>query len=210
MRKLVLVSLVTGITVAVVAGAGAGAPAASRVVDRTFVCTTDLQAGVRKLYVAAQTGFRETPARWKWLPSAIVTTDGVEGRGSGSTAIAGISAGTRDELGPARIWIGTGRCKASQAQVPLAPGGLHTRSADVLGDDYACVAPARVLLRVRVVFTRATKLRLHGGYGQLRAQAAVDSAALAVRTLDGKPFAYATVARGGGTRLWSVRGCRDT
>jgi hypothetical protein len=184
---------------------GAGAPAAtSRVIDRTFSCSMDLQAGVRRLYAAAQTGYQESPGKWKWLPSAILTTSGVERPGPDSTTIAGISAGSRDQLGSARVWIGTGRCRPDKADVGLSPRGLKTRTADLFSDYYVCTPPARVLLRVRAVFRAPAALTFRTGLGELRADGAVEEASFAVETQAGKPLLYAAVAKSGRTRFFST------
>ncbi len=209
MRKLGVVLLLIGFAVSGVEP-GAGAPTAtSRVIDGTFSCSTDLQAGVRRLYAAAQTGYRESPSKWKWLPSAILTTSGVERPGPDSTTIAGISAGGRDQLGPARVWIGTGRCRAVQADVGVSPRGLKPRTADLFTDYYVCTPPARVLLRVRAVFRAPVALSFRTGLGQLRAEGAVEEAALAVATQAGRPLLYAAVAKSGRTRLFSTT-CIET
>ena len=209
MRKLGVVLLLAGVAVSGVESGGGAPPATSRVIDRTFSCSMDLQAGVRRLYAAAQTGYQESPSKWKWLPSAILTTSGVERPGPDSTTIAGISAGDRDQLGSARVWIGTGRCRPARANVTLSSRGLSPRTADLFTDYYVCTPPARVLLRVRAVFRAPAALSLRTGLGQLRADGAVEEAALAVETQAGKPLLYAAVAKSGRTRLFSTT-CIET
>jgi hypothetical protein len=66
-------------------------------------------------------------------------------------------------------------------------------------------------VRVRAVFAAPTALAEDRtwGYRQLLANGEVTEAALAVRTLSGKPFAYASFSASGAVRLFVGRGCVD-
>ncbi len=224
---------------AVVAGCVAIAPAhseekATRVVDQTYVCSVAVHNGVRKITASAQRGFRDD-GRWRWLASAGVANENggpaakLPPTPSGQVPIwytnwgFGASAGLElaypkasPPLEPFRASVSlTARraCAASRARVPLSPRGLDGYAADYFGDDMQCVAPAKVLVRVRAVFAKPASFQLDRSRGELRTQrasGAIREAAVAVQTTSGRPLVYASASAAGAARIFSAAGCTPT
>lgn len=222
MRQLaVLVGVVALVVVAhaVSPQASRGEPAAASVViDRTMRCTTSPTGGIREVEVRANAGIR-AGGRWKQLPYAIASSGNV-----GSTL---------DPLGDGFAWITAGRpsadttvdsgfrtaqvtrwgtlavsrsaCRIVKAKVPLTKAGLTGSAASPFGDKLDCPAPRRVLVRVRAIATSKTQLRSRGAF--LATNVPLKSGRLAVRTLKGKPLAYAEVLDSGMSRLFTTKGC---
>jgi hypothetical protein len=74
-----------------------------------------------------------------------------------------------------------------------------------LGDELECDVPRRVLLRIRAVLASRASLR---GREFESVHVPVREAKLAVRTVSGKPLAFATVSESGKATLFTARGCR--
>lgn len=232
-RALVIVVGAAAFCAALIPAAGAD-PAASRVVDQTYVCSVAVHNGVRKIVASARRGFRDGD-RWRWLASAGVgnepggppaklpaTPSGqipISYKNWGFGASAGIDLAYPEPSPPLQPYraavVVTPRraCTASRARVPLSPRGLDGFPADYFGDDVECVAPAKVLVRIRAVFARPATFRVDPSQGALRTQRASGSireAALAVRTTSGRPLVYASAAAAGTARLFSAAGCTPT
>ena len=189
--------------------AGAG-PSASRVIDRTLRCTTGIQAGVREVFVDAQSGLRSDtkPAAWKWLPNVQVSTPG-EATGSQQWVLAVISAGGPLETSPTGggLSIGVGRCKQIRTKVPLTAKALERQTMRGYSQQWVCVVPRRVLLHVHGVFKAPTGLK-GNPFGYLSTLGATArSGAFAVRTESGRPLLFATVDESGAARLSAARSC---
>jgi hypothetical protein len=195
---------------------------AGGVLDRTFVCSTDSHGGVYEIETRAHAGFR-SGSSWAKLPYAVVSTGGAGGSLSGNQAasqnfLVWITAGnpvaetTVDNdfwTFPVRVsgTIGVLRaqCRASKARVPLSRAGLVGGPQTPLGDEYDCVTPRKVLIRVRA------RLRSQGDLKQrpvfLATSIPTLDAKLSVRTLSGKPLVYAEVFQSGRTPFYTARGC---
>lgn len=179
-------------------------PAASRVIDRTFRCTTVLQAGIRKIRVSASAavpGQKDVlggPAR----PFAEILTGG----SIGEIVIARMSGGAPTPLRPTTLWVGADRCTSTAKRVALAGRGLDGSPASPFGDAFECVAPKSVLVRVRGFFGSLTKLR-QSSRERLTTNALLKEGYLMVRTESAKPLVYAEVLAPGKTRLFTARAC---
>jgi len=195
------------------AGAGAGASVEpTRVIDRTYLCTTGVQAGNRELDVQVTAGFRETPSKWKYRPHAFVSTPGFNNGGAEQGSIAGVTAGfpPADEFDrDTTLWIGAGRCSTTRVRIPLSGRGLSGGPAGALGERFECIPTRRILVRVRAVFRSPTSLRLHRGFNQLLARGEISEASLAVRTESGKPLVFAQVFASGKAGLLTGEQCID-
>lgn len=210
------VAAVAAVSLQVSAGAQ---PSASRIVDRTFVCSTRSNGGVYEIEAKAYSGVREGSARWARLPFAVISTGSA---GSAATvldnSLAWITAGRPSSttlLGdypfPVRaalygtLAVNRSTCRASARQVPLGSGGLEGGTAGRLGDAFDCTSPRTVLVRVRAVLTSPGTLKGHDIF--LLTTSPVREAAVAVRTESGKPLVYAQVLQSGKTRLFTAKGC---
>ena len=82
-------------------------------------------------------------------------------------------------------WLDRMECRATRSRVALSTRGLR-RVETRLGAQYRCEVPAKVLVRVRAVFTRPVTLLPRSG-GMLSARGTATSGSVAVRTVAGKP-----------------------
>jgi hypothetical protein len=228
---LVLTLVIVGATTARVASQSA--PAASRIIDRAFLCTNSRsQTGLRGIKVGATTGFRED-GRWKWLATAGMANEGTTSTrlganedgltvythwGFGFSAGAGPLAADPTLPEPERffyIWSKWAKaCKAvSTRRVPLSAQGLSGGVADDDADpdedpdQFECAAPQRILVRLRGVFRRPTSLRLNRNLLHLTTGAPVREAAFAARTVSGKPLTFASVSEAGKARIFTAPSC---
>jgi hypothetical protein len=204
-----------GLAVVVLQPSASAEPGASGILDRTFSCTTSVQAGVRKIDVHAQAGVRDGTRAWKWLPTIYVGTPGVAGPGPNTWAMVGIRAGwpapqvAPDRLTPAGVWVGAGRCRpyAAAPAPALSRRGLSGGAASPFQDDYTCRPTRTVLVRVHATFRARTSFRLHADSGQLRAAGELRRAELVVRTPSGEPLVYGEVRESGSARLFTTGRC---
>jgi hypothetical protein len=201
----------------------------TRVLDRTYMCSTTAKAGVRKVEVDARRGFREA-GKWRWFSSA-----GIENWGGPPVRLPPNSAGfvaTTDlnwsfgfatgigsanpdpavfRAFPASVSLTPRRaCVSTRSTVSFSTRGLDGGPADYFGDEYACVVPAKVLVRVRAVFTVPARLRTDPSQGALRTQRAsgdVREGQLVVRTTSGRALAFASTSAAGSARLLTARSC---
>jgi hypothetical protein len=186
----------------------------SRVFDRTLLCTTLVQAGIRELDVNASSVVRGQVdyQGQKALPSAGLGTGGPVSSGPGQPSAGGVTL-VSGRAGPARAEGGSyfavagTHCERSARRVPLSPRGLQGGRASPLGDSYECVPPRTILVRARAVFRTPTRLRLSRGSGSLSSGAAVREFSFAARTLSGKPLVYADVSETGKARLFTASSC---
>jgi hypothetical protein len=196
--------------------------APTRVVDRTFLCTTVASAGVRTVTVEARAGLRSGVA-WRWPASISVHNAGApELRAPGGptsstlrwvvSATAGAGAGPASRPGlAARTRERRSACSPSSARALLTARGLVSRSTFYPGDEYECLVPGRVLVRIRGVFRSPVTFRPAldpGPFRTLRAAGELQSASVAVRTVAGRPLIAASVSASGMmTRVLTARGC---
>jgi hypothetical protein len=99
------------------------------------------------------------------------------------------------------------RCKQSAMRVPLTTKGLAGFAASPLDDEYQCVVPRRVLVRVRATYRAPTSLRPNRKWGTLEARGVVREGVVAVSTETGRPVALATVNENGKARLYVADHC---
>jgi hypothetical protein len=214
------VALLLSVAVALAAVAAlhpsAAAPQSGRVIDRTLLCTTIGQAGVRKLTVSAL-----APVRGQTDPASgepqlagarLHTGPPTSSSGGGRRAVGGTSLVDADAGAPVpeNNWsfsLSRQQCRASRVHVPLSARGLMGGAADALGDSYECFPPRRVLVRVRAVFRSRTSLRLNSVTGHLFTRMPVREVFLAVRTSSGKPLAYAAASESGKARVFAAPSC---
>jgi hypothetical protein len=212
-RLLVRLAPVAGLAVAIALAAAASIPAAepsggaqprlSRTLDRTFVCSTIPQGGFRKVNVYAQAGVREfgEPQRWKTLPHAWFKTGSIY-----ESEFIGVTAGSLSPGESSGLYLKRKQCRASAGRIALSPAGLTGGPADQLGDEYECEAPRTVLVRVRAVFRRPTRLTSKP-FGHLGTSAPGREAAMVVGTPAGKRLAYVGIAESGKARLFTGPTC---
>lgn len=211
MRRLqaALVVAATALTGALGPPAGA-APAGSLTVDRTVVCSIGMRAGVRKVEVHARSGTRlfADPAKWKFLASTSIRDPSFVGRDAAWIA-AGWPPALEQGQEPSRVTLSVAvRCQPTTAPVPLTARGLSGFPASPLEDEYHCIVPRRVLVRVRATFRAPTTLRPNRRWGTLEGRGVVREGVLAVRTESGAPVALATVHESGKARLYVADRCR--
>ncbi|HEX4747485.1 MAG TPA: hypothetical protein VFU99_11470 [Gaiellaceae bacterium] len=208
-RRLLVIAAGAASVVAVAhAGAVGAAERQSRVVDRTVTCTTGVHGGAHVIYLRAQSAFRRGKVL-DWLAQATVSGVGqpIPSKPNYRPTLAGVTAGwpvaapvTSGALGfSARL------CTRSSRRVGLAPRGLPGGLASQLGDEFTCVVPRSLVIRIRAEFREPTPLRRKGDY--YSADARIDRGQLAVTTLTGKPIAYAEVAEAGQARQYTSKRC---
>lgn len=223
------VALLSAVFVASILLAPAGArDKAVRVVDQTYVCGVTAKAGVRKIEIDGRRGFRDGGA-WEWFASVGVENWGgppvkLPANNAGLVATTdlnwrfGVSAGlTEAQPDPphrpyrAGAWLTPRRaCAVSRASVPLSPRRLDGGPADYFGDEYECVTPSKILIRVRAVFEEPATFSIVPSEGDLRtrrASGAVREAHVAVRTTSGRQLAYAFASASGAARVFAGKGC---
>jgi hypothetical protein len=164
----------------------------ARVIDRTLLCSTALQGGIRLVSIRAAnanaTGLGQPP-------TLSVSSGFAQPPGFAYASTAGLT-------------LYPDRCKQTRARVPLEAGSLKRAPPGLTGRTFDCEAPPRVLLRIRAVFREPATLESnrYPGYQTLSAQGDVSEAAVAVRTPSGKPLAFAAIS-GSKARLFAARGC---
>jgi hypothetical protein len=213
--RLLVVALAAAALAVGSAQAGGRSGAATFVLDRTYSCAIVLHGGLYQLENRAHPGAR-TGTSWTKLAYAGLRT----GVFSGATGnlLAWISAGkpTKTTTLDQEFWTFDVRtfgtvgvrgelCNPTRVTVPLTAAGLRGGAAAALGSELKCDVPRRVLVRVRAVFDSRAVLR---GKEFESAHVPVREAKLAVRTVAGKPLAYATVSQTGKATLFTAKACR--
>jgi hypothetical protein len=172
---------------------GTASGAGARVIDRTFLCTTASQGGIRMISVRAWNGSGGAAGQG---PSFDVSTGH-----SGSLASASANTG---------LYLYPDECRETRARVPLATRNLKARPPGPYGREFECEVPPRVVLRVRTVFREPTTLESSRSSGYraqvLSAKGEMSDAAIAVRTPSGKALAYASLSSGK-AGLHAARSC---
>lgn len=193
------------------------------VIDNTYVCATSPLGGIYEIEARARTGTRQVdaPSTWFQLPLAAVTSGGVRSSAAAlDNMLAWVSAGRPSETTtvipnpfadfsyPVRVWgtlaVNRKLCRPSSKRVPFTRTGLTGGPASQLGEELDCVAPRRVLMRMRAIAGSAA-LKQYRQF--VRTTEPVREARLAVRTEAGKPLVYAEVFDSGKARLFTARGC---
>jgi hypothetical protein len=198
-----------------------GARSASRVIDRTLLCTTQPSGGVYEIEARGHSGTRAPDSTWLKLPSGVVASGRIVG-GVGQTfldnSFAWITAGRPTssttlghefEITPVlpngTLALNRKHCRTVSARIALASAGLTGGAEGQLGESIDCAAPQRVLVRVRAVLALPGTLRGRGDF--VRTTTPVREAKLAARTLSGKPLVYAEVLESGKARLFTAPNC---
>jgi hypothetical protein len=170
-------------------GAGLGA----RVIDRTMLCSTAVQGGLRMVTIDASSA--SGPDLILQGPSFSVT--------SGFARPPGFASASKTSF-----TLYPDRCTGSGAIVSLKAGKLRGAAPGSSGRSFDCEAPRRVYLRLRAVFFEpaAVETSRESGYQTLFAHGQIAEAAVAIRTLSGKPLVFADFS-GAKARLFTARSC---
>lgn len=203
---------VLGLGAAMATSAPARVEQATRVVDLTVTCPIPVRAGVREIELSAISGVRLREDRSKWLRLANALTSLPMGES------VFVSAGAPLALEPGRPDDGVrlyahGVCAPDRRSIPLSRRSLAGGVSGQLGERWDCVVPSRVAIRVRAVFRRATapRMKRYGITGRSWTArvgiGTVQDGSLSVRTLGGRPIAYADVHESGRARLFVARTC---
>jgi hypothetical protein len=175
-------------------GGRTGTPAgmAARLVDRTFLCPTVTQGGIRMVTIRASNASGEGAAHQE--ASVSVST------GHSTSLVSATTTG---------ISLQGGNCTTAPGRAPLGTAGLAARSPGLSGAEFECEAPRRALIRVRAVFRAPTSVESNpaSGAASLSAQGEISSASVAVQTPGGRRLALASVSGSGRARLFTARGC---
>ena len=179
------------------AGVASGTPSGSsaRVIDRTLLCSTAMQGGIRLISIRAASATGSGPAQQG--PSFSAST--------GFARDAGFAYASTSSLS-----LNWSRCTETRARVRLAAGKLDG-GPTLSWQEYDCEAPRRVLLRIRALFRKPTAFESNreSGYEQLSANGDVKEAALASRTQSGKPLGFAMLSESGKARLFAASTCSE-
>jgi hypothetical protein len=188
------------------------ATAASRVIDRTFVCTLlSSGGGVRSLDVLANPPFVDGSRNFR-APAYIGVGSGPVWPGRVTDRSNRVFVRARPFRIPGRtvppgVYVSTRRCSDTTASVPLPEGRLPGTPARF--EQYVdCSVRGRVLVRVRALLQSAASWgRVQRWYAG--AQANVVEATLAVRTERGRrTVVLMQLEPSGRALLWKARSCR--
>lgn len=203
--RLFLLCAVSVVAITAASTASGGSPAASRTVDRTFLCTvTALRGGYPDPVV------RERVLRISMRPE---TENGFGGANVSDKHApldsvlwmqSRAQAGTQ---GPGGIGVNRKRCAwTRQLRIPLSAAGL--REPTRFHEGFDCSVSQRILLRVRAVMERPVSWIARGEY--LRAGAAISHAQFALRTqVNRRPIAFGAIDQNGQTTLAVSARCED-
>lgn len=165
-----------------------GAESATRIIDRTLVCqTTGVGAPdpIRFLDVAA------SPVERRASPMVSIS--------NGPVGAAGVTIGANTGPGWGRptgaAWLTLRRCTATRQRLPLASTGLRSAQPGPFGKRFTCEVPARLMVRLRAVFTRPTTVVRDPRFPWLSvARGRITSVYLAVRTVNDRPIVFASAS----------------
>ena len=169
-------------------------PEASRVIERTFACTTGYVGGIYQLEVDTYYGTREGSQKRDVF--ANVATD--------------LSDGFLGGIDTKEVFVNPRHCKVADP-VTLTTRRLRTSAVGPGGARVVCDTPRTVLVRIRGEFAKPTSLRTATAFGRPRLQASgkVKSAAITIATKTGKPIASVTVESTQKARLYTWTNCRE-
>jgi hypothetical protein len=170
-----------------------GARSGARVIDRTFLCSTAMQGGIRMVSIGASSA--RGPDLIAEGPSFGVS--------SGFAKPPGFMSASKTSF-----TLYPDRCRGSGAIVSLKAAKLRPAPPGPFGRSFDCEAPSRVYLRLRAVFFEPAALvdNRESGYRILLAEGQISEAAVAVRTPSGRPLVFATFS-GAKARLFTARSC---
>jgi hypothetical protein len=174
-------------------GPASAAGSGARVIDRTLLCSTAVQGGIRMVSIDASSA--SGPDLIQQGPSFSVS--------SGFARPPGFASASKTSF-----TFFPDRCTGSGALVSLKAGKLRSAPPGPLGRSFDCEAPRRVYLRLRAVFFEPAALveSRESGYRTAFAQGQISEAAVAIRAPSGKPLLFATLS-GPNARLFTARHC---
>ena len=187
---------------------------AARLVDRSFSCIVQVQAGERRISADANGGFREPQtSRWKWPAYA-----GVSGRAVVTYAfITGGGPAPSPQFNqivyPKAIGVDAATCNATKTRIPFSRKGLTGGAVSQLPgvDAYGCDAPPRLLVRIRASFAAPVAVTQSRFFTRRWYTTASDeparSSQLAVVSAAGTPLVYADASDSGQAHLFTSRTC---
>jgi hypothetical protein len=142
---------------------GDAARSASKVVDHTMVCTTGVHGGAPVIYLSARSAYGQGQTL-DWLAQASVSAVGqpLPRKPNYRPTLAGMSAGWPPPrpLTAGGIGFDNRLCKAQRSRVSFSTRTLSGGAVGQLGDEFTCVVPKTLLVRVRVVFRSPVELEL--------------------------------------------------
>lgn len=171
-------------------------PAASRVIDRTFLCETGYLGGIYQVEIDAGYFTREGSRRDE--ASASVRSNLVP-----DFALAWANA--------REILVNRNRCASTSLKLASSSKGLRGGVVGQLGTKFRCETPRRALVRIRGVFQSPTTLRATTAntIRALRAVGDVKEAAIAIGTQTGRPIAYMNLSNTSKAHLYTSRSCEE-
>jgi hypothetical protein len=194
-------------TIAALSAASAVGGAPSRIIDRTLVCRmggTGFPDPIR--FMTATASPRN---QGLGLPPILSAHNGPSGEGGTSAFV---------QTGPAPghatgyvSWSRT-RCTTTKLRLALSSKELRGVSTEPDGESYDCDVPARILIRVRAVFTRLTRFARDPQSPWLSvARGTVTTGYLAVATMPRrKPLTFSAANHTTGkARLFVAPSCRE-
>jgi hypothetical protein len=193
-------------------GAGSAATestAATRIVDRTLTCRVGYFHGARLVHLMARSAARHGDTL-DWLAHATVSTPGNPlSRQNAEPTLAGVTAGWPPPLPltSGGLAYDNARCGPSRMAVPLSPRGLTGGVASAFGEDIRCIVPTTVAVRVRATFRDPVEEEPNKAGDFVSALGRILKGQVAVRTIAGRPVAYADVGDGGRARVFTAREC---
>lgn len=163
----------------------------ARVIDRTLICSTDMQGGLRMASIRAASA--SGSGAYRQAPSLSTTGGSVQAYVTDSST---------------SLSFNPERCTETSARSALNAGRLRPATPGLSGRSFDCEAP-RVVIRVRAVFREPAALEStrEAGFERLFARGAVSEAAVAIRTPSGKRLVLATLSGSGTARLFTARSC---
>lgn len=180
----------------------------SRSIDRTIMCRVGYFHGARLVYLTARSAVRHGD-KLDWLAQAYVSTAGnpLSARNSRPT-LAGVTAGwpPPPPLTTGGIGYENARCGPSRANVPLTTEDLTGGVASPFGEDLQCIVAKAVLVRVRATFRTPVAEEPNKAGTYISALGRVVKGQIVVRSVAGRPIAYADVVESGRARLFTS-GC---
>jgi hypothetical protein len=172
---------------------GSPSAASTRVVDRTLLCSTSMQGGLRMASIRASSA--SGSGAYRQSPTISAT--------GGSVQAYLTESSTSLSFDPER-------CTETSARSALTPGSLRPATPGPSGRSFDCETP-RVVVRVRVVFREPAALEStrETSFQRFFARGGVAEAAVAIRTPSGKRLAFATISSSGKARLFAARSCLE-
>jgi hypothetical protein len=194
-RAALAASMLVLLACALAASIAAGT-AASRVIDRTFVCQTGYLGGVYQIEAWASTAGQKQGRARKFSFVSVNTNlpDGFLG---------GIESNA--------VWVNRLHCRPTSVKPALSRVGLRGGGIGISEQRVDCFTPRKLLFRVRGEFVRPTALHDVSpfGYPELRAVGAVRTAELGVTSESGRRIAYASIDPNRRTLLSTARDCTE-